>query len=157
MDTGLKITLFNDLLVVPHTYIDQETGDTVAEDTDEPDLLIDCLEGVRETDMAAFGSLFFSAAYLSVNLDAGRFTLWAANSTKNSEQDFHALDTKNEESTTLCQAGETDVQSNSTGSAPTTSGIASGTAAADEEQDNLSTGATAGIAVGVIIAVIGAV
>lgn len=157
LDTGLKITLSNDLLVVPHTYIDQETGDIVAEDTTEPDLLIDCLQGVRETDMAAFGSLFFSAAYLSVNLDAGKFTLWAANSTTNSKQDFRALDTKNDESTTLCQAGETDVQSNSTGSEPTTSGIASGTTAPDEEQDKLSTGATAGIAVGVIIAAIGAI
>lgn len=144
------------MLVVPHTYIDQDTGNTVANDTTEPDLLIDSLQGDRETDMASFGSIFFSAAYLSVNLDVGKFTLWSANvDTENSTQDFRALDTENDEVTTLCQAGDTNVQSNSTGSAPTTSGITSGTAAPDDEK--LSTGATAGISVGVIVAVIGAV
>lgn len=107
--------------------------------------------------MAAFGSLFFSAAYLSVNLDAGKFTLWSANVNTSSSPDFRALDTSNDETTTFCQAGDTDVQSNSTGSAPTTSGITSGTAAPEDQQGKLSTGATAGISVGVIIAVIGAV
>lgn len=146
------------MLVVPHTYIDQDTGDVVAEDAAEPDLLIDSLQGERETDMASFGSIFFSAAYLSVNLDVGKFTLWSANvDTDNSTQDFRALDTKNDEATTLCQAGDTNVQSNSTGSAPTTSGAASGNTAPDDEQGKLSTGATAGISVGVIVAVIGAV
>jgi hypothetical protein len=157
MDTGLKITISNDHLVVPHTYFDQDTGDIVAEDTTEPDLLIDSLQGERQDHMAPFGSILFSAAYLSVNLDAGKFTLWSANVTTNSSPNFRALDTKNDETTTFCQAGDTDVQSNSTGSSPTASGIALGTAALDDEQGKLSTGATAGIAVGVIIAVIGAV
>lgn len=109
--------------------------------------------------MASFGSIFFSAAYLSVNLDVGKFTLWSANlDTENSTQDFRALDTENNEAATLCQAGDTGVQSNSTGSAPTTSGITSGNdTAPDDEQGKLSTAATAGISVGVIIAVIVAV
>lgn len=149
LDTGLEITITNDMLVLPHTYIDQDTGNLVAEDTAEPDLLIDSLQASRESDMASFGSVFFSAAYLSVNLDAGKFKLWSANvDTQNSTQDFRALDTENAEATTLCQAG----------SAPTTtSGVTSATAVPDDEQGKLSTGATAGISVGVIVAVIGAV
>lgn len=148
LDSGLEITITNDMLVLPHTYLDQDTGDLVAEDTTEPDLLIDSLQASRESDMASFGSVFFSAAYLSVNLDAGRFRLWSANvDTQNSTQDFRALDAENAEATTFCQAG----------SAPTTSDVTSGTAVPDDEQGKLSTGATAGISVGVIVAVIGAV
>lgn len=146
------------MLVVPHTYIDKDTGDLVAEDTTESDLLIDSLQAERETDMASFGSIFFSAAYLSVNLDVGKFTLWSANvDRENSTLDFRALDTENDEVTTLCQAGDTNVQSNSTGSAPTTSGITSDNTEPDDEQGKLSTAATAGISVGVIVGVIGAV
>lgn len=99
---GLQITLSNDLLIVPHTYINQDTGDTIAEDTTEPDLLIDYLEGDRESDIAAFGSPFFSAAYLLVNLNTGKFTLWSANVNMSSDPDFHALDTTNDETTTFC-------------------------------------------------------
>lgn len=66
----------------------------MAEDIAKPDLLIDCLQGDRETNIAAFREVFFSAAYLSVNLDAGKFSLWPANVTTDSSQDLRALDTE---------------------------------------------------------------
>lgn len=68
LDTGFSVTLPNELLVVPHLYIDQETDDIVAEDGDEPDLLIDSMQDVNANDMAMFGSVFFSAPYLTVNV-----------------------------------------------------------------------------------------
>lgn len=150
LDTGFSVTLPNELLVVPHVYIDQETGDIVAEDGDEPDLLIDAMQDVNENDMAMFGSAFFSAAYLTVNVDAGKFKLWSANTTGNLNQDLRALNDENEDITTICEAGgDSTVQSNSTETAPTESVTPSGSA---DQAGGLGTGAKVGIAVGVVAA-----
>lgn len=150
LDTGFSVTLPNELLVVPHLYIDQETGDIVAEDGDEPDLLIDSMQAVNANDMAMLGSVFFSAAYLTVNVDAGKFKLWSANATGNPDQDLRALNTENEDVTTICEAeGNSTVDSNSTETAPTESDTPSGSA---DQAGGLSTGAKAGIAVGVVAA-----
>ncbi|KAG8161317.1 hypothetical protein KVR01_009581 [Diaporthe batatas] len=152
LDTGLTVTLTNDNLVQPHTYIDQDTGDLIVDDDmSEPDLLIDSEQDINENDMATFGSLFFQAAYMAVNLDTGKFTLWAANTNSSSTADFRALDADHEEVTSWCEAGDKDVQSNSTASDPTTSSVSSATAAADDSGGGLSTGATVGIAIGVAI------
>lgn len=140
-------------LVQPHTYIDQDTGDLITdEDMSEPDMLIDSQQDINANDMASFGAMFFSAAYMAVNLDAGKFTLWAANANSTTE-DLRALDADHEEVTTWCQPGDKNVQSNSTESDPTTSSVPSATAAADDDdnQGGLTTGATAGVVVGVIV------
>lgn len=158
LDTGFSITIPNESLVVPHTYINQETGDMVVdEDGDEPDLLIDSLQGVNENDMAVFGATFFSAAYLTVNVDAGKFKLWAANTTENVTPDLRALNEDNEEVTTVCKSdGNPNVDSNSTGTAPTESDTLSGSAD-DEGSGGLTTGGIAGVAVGVVAAAVIAV
>lgn len=155
LDTGFSITLPNESLVVPHTYIDQETGDMVVdEDGDEPDLLIDSLQDVNENDMAVFGATFFSAAYLTVNVDAGKFKLWTVNTTENTTPDLRALGEDNEEVTTVCKSdGNPNVDSNSTGTAPTESDTPSGSAD-DEGSGGLTTGGIAGVAVGVVAAAV---
>ncbi|KAI3400508.1 hypothetical protein diail_2707 [Diaporthe ilicicola] len=155
LDTGLSITVPNDLLVVPHSYIDQDTGDIIAEDTTEPDLLFDSLQNINENDMAVFGNIFFSAAYLMANYDAEKFTLWAASTTGNSSDEIRAVDTDNAEITSFCEDGDTGVESNSTASTPTTSSGSSATAAAGDKEDGLATGAVAGISVGVVVAAVG--
>lgn len=151
LDTGLSVTLPNELLVVPHTYIDQETGEIIAEDGNEPDLLIDSSQGVNANDMAMFGSIFLSAAYLTVNVDAGKFKLWSVSTIGNGSQDLRAVDVENEDMTTICKdEGDPSVESNSTGTAPTDSAdIPSGSA---DQQGGLDTGEIVGIAVGVVVA-----
>lgn len=155
LDTGLSITLPNELLVVPHTYIDQETGEIVAEDGNEPDLLIDSSQGINANDMAMFGSVFLSATYLTVNVDAGKFKLWSVSTIGNASQDLRAVDAENEDITTICKAkGNPSVESNSTETAPTDFDIPSGSA---DQQGGLDTEEIVGIAVGVVVAAITAV
>lgn len=153
----------NDLLVVPHLYLDQETGDTVSNAT-APDLLIDSLQDVEKDKMAMFGSIFFSVAYLSANYDTGKFTLWRANRSPDAVEDMRTIDADGEDHMSFCDAETADINATSTdseGDTDTTGGTdsASGTDSAGDTTEStaadgrLATGAIAGIAVGVVGAV----
>lgn len=89
----------NDLLVVPNAYIDQQTGDTVA-NTTGPDLLINSLQDVSSDEMAVLGSSFLEVAYLMCNLDSGQFSFWSAFPTL--AEDIVAVDTAHSDVTDFC-------------------------------------------------------
>lgn len=163
LDTGFKVTVPNDLLVVPHLYLDQDTGDTVSNAT-EPDLLIDSLQDIEQDLMATFGSIFFSVVYLSANYDTGKFTLWRANRSPDAVEDMRTIGADGEDHMSFCAAATADIHSNITdseGGTDSTSGTDSAggsdstgdTTATTAADGGLATGAIAGIAVGVIGAV----
>lgn len=74
---GVTIRIPNSELVVPEKYIDKVTGER-KENTTKDELVISPLgNGFNNAnDVAIMGRLFFSMAYLSINQDAGTFTVW---------------------------------------------------------------------------------
>ena len=79
LDQGLKVTIPNELLVVPDAYV--APSGQVETNTSASALLIAPTLEENTVDVPILGRPFFSAAYLMVDLDAQTFTLWQANAT----------------------------------------------------------------------------
>lgn len=133
----------NEGLVVPHVYMGEDTS-TWEQDPSTSDLLINSIGQIGDYNAMSLsiGRYFFTYAYLMVNLDAGEFTIWAANSEANGNEDLVAVDETNAVvSTPLCS---------------TTPGTGRPTSTATPSPNggsSLSGGAIAGIAVGAAAAV----
>jgi len=78
-DSGLELTIPNELLVVPEKLID-DSGKVQINST-SAEVLIQPTLGANAADTPLIGKQFFSSTYLFVNHDAGTFTIWQANST----------------------------------------------------------------------------
>ncbi|KAK3291752.1 aspartic peptidase domain-containing protein [Chaetomium fimeti] len=165
--SGLSVRVPNDLLVVPETDIDRSTG-VIKTDPSGPNLLINSMQDINSNDMAALGTTFLSAAYLMVNQDTDRFTLWAANPT--TESDLVAVDETGADVTaTTCTAsasatpssrggsgGDGDGGEGTSDSGGGSSESASPNAPSPQEGSSvpaaLPTGLIAGVAVGAVVA-----
>lgn len=80
LDNGLELTIPNELLVVPQKLID-DSG-KVQVNTTYSEILLQPTLGNDAADIPVVGKQFFSSTYLFVNHDAGTFTVWQANNTK---------------------------------------------------------------------------
>ncbi|PGH17824.1 hypothetical protein AJ80_04647 [Polytolypa hystricis UAMH7299] len=138
LSSGLSVRISNDQLVVPRLLIDRDSGELVTNST-ETSLLINSLQGGNSDDLPQLGRNFLSSAYLMVNQDANKFTLWAANPTIN--EDIVAVDSNNKVIEEFCD--------------PTTRGSTPSPSAqpASSSERKLSRAAIAGIAVGSVAGV----
>lgn len=92
----------NDLVVMPETTLDSETGGYVQ--TNDTILAVNSLQGETVYSMPNLGYVFFSSAYLMVNHDAGKFSLWTAFQTD--QEELKAVDELNEDIVDFCPATE---------------------------------------------------
>ncbi|KAH6616214.1 aspartic peptidase domain-containing protein [Chaetomium sp. MPI-SDFR-AT-0129] len=161
---GLTVRIPNDLLVVPETDIHLSSG-AIVTNSSGPNLLVNSMQNVNALDMAALGTTFLSAAYLMVNQDAGQFSLWAANPTK--ESDLVAVDPNGQEVEASCTArpsSSASKPSSSSSSSLSTSSSSSGGEAGSPDGSTKqsgspdSPGSVAGLPTSVVIGVaVGAV
>lgn len=85
---NLKITVPNRQLVRPDYT---STANTTEFNDDTREVLVGVPTGDSQPkDIGILGQPFFAAAYLMVNHDLGKFTVWNGNATK--EEDFYAVD-----------------------------------------------------------------
>lgn len=76
LDSGLKIRVPNNQYMIP--TVDIASNGSRTTDTSKRDILITDIED----EPPILGRYFLTAAYLMVNHDAGTFTLWQANATR---------------------------------------------------------------------------
>lgn len=126
----------NDQLIAPELTID-DSG-SISANSSAPELLLNSIQQINANDLPLLGRQFLSSAYLMVNQDAGKFTLWAANPT--THENLVAVDSSNQPITEFCD-GTAD-HSNSTA----TPGISQNNT--NRSHGGLTTRAIAGIAVG---------
>ncbi|TLD13769.1 uncharacterized protein PgNI_05065 [Pyricularia grisea] len=144
LGSGLTVRVPNELLVQPHTFIESATGDMQTDDS-RSDVLIYPNQGPEADDPIVLGQQFFAAAYLMVNQDASRFTLWEANSKEadTGKPDLVAVAQNNSDITTpLCSQGSWGTKRNQ--------GANNALETGDEQNTYMSKGAVAGIAVGIL-------
>ena len=77
---GFPFTITNDQLVLPDYSVDS-VGQTVIQDSNVRELLINPLEEINKNDMPILGQTFLTTAYLLVDNDQQTFTLWKNNLT----------------------------------------------------------------------------
>ncbi|RYC57549.1 hypothetical protein CHU98_g8664 [Xylaria longipes] len=138
IQNGPSIRIPNNQLVIPERYIDDSTGQVMA-NYSRSNLVINPLNTVNEFDLSQLGRLFLSSAYVMVNQDSGQFTIWAANPT--TVEDLVSVDSTGKETTTFCKNSTTSISLGPTKKPAM-------------HHTGLSTGAIAGIAVGAILALI---
>ncbi|KAI0880263.1 acid protease [Annulohypoxylon maeteangense] len=139
--SGLTVRVANDQLVAPDVDINPTTGELVANYTN-PDLVINGLQNISSNDMPQLGRQFLSAAYLMVNQDARKFSLWPANPV--SGEDLVPVDVNNIDITTICQ-------SNASATTNSNSTIANTELEASRSSPGTIAGAVVGSIGGVII------
>lgn len=153
------------MLIVPEVDIDQTSG-ALYVNSSGPNFLINSGQDVNANDMAALGSTFLSVAYLMVNQDAGKFSLWAANPTTKS--DLVAVDATGAEVTTFCTASTESTTATSTSTSTAGAGAGPNAGGSDPGQSTaldpdsagssstsrLSTAGIAGVAVGGVAAAV---
>lgn len=134
------MTISNDQFVVPHIYADDTSG-LWSQTFSEYDLLINSGSLGASDGILGLKRHASTFIYTMVNLDAGEFTIWAANKESNSES-LVAVDSNNVavDQTSLCAST----------SSPTVSSSAVPTAT---KSSALSGGTIAGIAIGAVAAV----
>ncbi|PQE03454.1 Peptidase aspartic protein [Rutstroemia sp. NJR-2017a BVV2] len=151
LDSGFSARIPNDQLVVPNLSIDQQTGAFNANNS-APELVMNSIQDVNEDDLPQLGRQFLSGAYLMLNQDAQKFTLWQANPTEN--EDLVAVDSQNKVVDKFCSAPSTQSNdSSSTNSLNTASSGSNKTSstnspATSAQAKSVSTGTIVGIAIG---------
>ena len=69
---------------MPERYIRDEDGQLMA-NYSKSNLVINSLQDVNADDLSQLGRQFLSSAYLMVNQDSRKFTLWLVNLTRNED------------------------------------------------------------------------
>lgn len=142
-DSGLELTIPNELLVVPEKLID-DSG-KVQINSSATQVLIQPTLGDNAADTPLIGKQFFSSTYLFVNHDAGTFTVWQANSTTDTRLVPVGSDCE------VIKIQETPLApAPSSSNNPLPEATSSPTTGTDTEEDgpSLATGVIVGIAVG---------
>ena len=103
IQSGPSIRISNDQLVVSEKKVDSSTG-ALASNATSRNLILNPVQQINAKDMPKLGRQFLSAAYLMVNQDAQRFTLWPANPTN--AQELVAIDKDGQEVTEFCAEGK---------------------------------------------------
>jgi hypothetical protein len=136
LQNSVSVTVANTELVVPDTYIASDGA--VQTNTSVRNVVINSLQTDNGNDLPVLGRLFMSSAYVMVNHDAGRFSVWQAN-TESKTTDIVALDKQNNFVNKFCTDSSPEAL-------PTSSSEPS--PPLSDERSTLSRGAIAGIAVG---------
>lgn len=136
LQNSVSVKVANTELVVPDTYI--AANGAVQTNTSVRNVVVNSLQTDNGNDMPVLGRLFMSSAYVMVNHDAGRFSVWQAN-TASRTTDIVALDKQNNVVNQFCtDSSPKALPPNSSESPPPL----------PEEKSTLSRGSIAGIAVG---------
>jgi hypothetical protein len=150
LQNGPSIRVPNPELVVPDTSI--ASDGSVQTNTSLRNIVISSLQDVNKDDLPMLGRLFLSSAYVMVNQEAGRFSVWQAN-TAPMDSEIVAVDKANNEVSDFCtnSAGPTLLPSSST--AP------SAQSSAQNKSAKLSGGAIGGIVAGAVasLAILGVI
>ncbi|CAJ2502698.1 Uu.00g100920.m01.CDS01 [Anthostomella pinea] len=142
---GPAVRVPNSQLVVPEQYIADPNGQLMA-NYSRSNLVINSLQDVNANDITQLGRQFLSSAYVMLNQDSGKFTLWSANPT--GVEDLVAVDEKGQDATDWCEAS----------TAPTPGAGALDGAGASQVGKSSSNGADAQVSPGAIAgAVVGGV
>jgi len=146
LQNGPSITVPNPELVVYDTTV--ASDGSIQTNTSIRDVVVGSLQDVNKDDLPMLGRLFLSSAYLMVNQEAGRFSVWQAN-TAPTDSKIVAVDKANNEISDFC--------TNST--APTPLPSSSTAPAAQNQGSKLSGGAIGGIVAGAVagLAILGAI
>lgn len=144
LDSGMELTIPNELLVVPQKLID-DSGE-VNINTTYSEVLLRPTLGNDAADIPMVGKMFFSSNYLFVDHDAGTFTVWQANNTQDtrlvSVGDNNCSATEPKESSGSGSASQPLPKTNDS------SQNAQGAPETEKESVSLSTSTIVGIAVG---------
>jgi hypothetical protein len=145
LGNGFSIRIPNNVLVAPHYVINEDTGH-IERNRSAANLLINAMSDSwgDGTHMMSLGRWFFSAAYTSVNHDAGTFTLWQAPYNP-LQPSVKALAADNSAVEDFCDGdGDGSLQD------PANEEVQS---PQQEEKSTLSAGAIAGIVLGALVAI----
>jgi hypothetical protein len=142
LQSGPKITIPNEQLVIPDVHLDKDGG--MYFDPETREVLLNPLQGKYKNSLPTLGAPFFTSAYLHVNYDTDTFNLWQANPT--TEEKLVGV----RKAETSCQVTPASV---SGAASDSNSDSIFGTAGASESNSSsLSTSSYVGIGVGVIAA-----
>ncbi|RYP07315.1 hypothetical protein DL765_009192 [Monosporascus sp. GIB2] len=133
---GPAIRIRNSQLVVPERYIEDD-GQLVANNS-RSNLVINSLQDINSNDMSVLGRQFLSAAYVMVNQDSRKFTVWEANPT--SVESLVGVNEEGEDVTDWCVSAPVASASENVETQPNQPPPSGG--------GNLASGAIAGIAIG---------
>lgn len=142
-DSGLELSIPNELLVVPEKMID-DSG-KVQINSSAAAVLIQPTLGDNAADTPLIGKQFFSSTYLFVNHDAGTFTVWQANSTTDTRLVSVGSDC---EVIKIQETPLTPAPSSSNNPSPEATNSPATASNMEEEGSSLATGVIVGIAVG---------
>ncbi|KAJ4361028.1 uncharacterized protein N0V89_001597 [Didymosphaeria variabile] len=147
LQNSISVKIPNTELVVPDTYI--AADGSVQTNTSVSNVVINSLRNENDDDndndydLPVLGRLFMSSAYLLVNQEAGRFSVWKVNS-RSKTSDIVAVDKQNDMVSEFCA-------SSTGGSSSATSSPASSVIPAPQDKGSkLSGGAIGGIVVGAV-------
>ncbi|RYP09965.1 hypothetical protein DL764_000960 [Monosporascus ibericus] len=138
---GPAIRIRNSQLVVPERYI-EEDGQLVA-NYSRSNLVINSLQDINANDMSVLGRQFLSAAYVMVNQDTRKFTMWEANPT--SVENLVGVNEEGEDNNDWCVS---EPVASASGNAEPPPDQPSPDQPPPEDGGNLPSGAIAGIAIG---------
>lgn len=94
-----SIRIPNSQLAMPERYIRDEDGQLMA-NYSKSNLVINSLQDVNADDLSQLGRQFLSSAYLLVNQDSRKFTLWSVNLTRN--EDLVGIDQEGQDAVEWC-------------------------------------------------------
>jgi hypothetical protein len=136
----MSVKIPNTELVVPDTYIASDGA--VQTNTSVRNIVINSLHDYNDNDLPVLGRLFMSSAYVMVNHEAGKFSVWQAN-TGSKISDIVAVDKQNNMVGEFC--------SNSTGGSSRATSLPTSSATLPQnESSKLSGGAIGGIVGGAV-------
>ncbi|EUC41383.1 hypothetical protein COCMIDRAFT_40423 [Bipolaris oryzae ATCC 44560] len=99
LPNSISLKIPNTELVVPDTYI--ASNSAVQTNTSVRNVVINSLQSYNGNDLPVLGRLFMSSAYTMVNQEAGRFSVWQAN-TGSRTLDVVAVDKQNNMISEFC-------------------------------------------------------
>jgi hypothetical protein len=151
---SISVKIPNTELVVPDPYI--ATDGAVKTNTSVRNVVLNSLQAENVNDLPYLGRLFLSSAYMMVNQEAGKFTIWQAN-TGSKASDIVAVDKQNNIISESCV--DSTGGSTNTKSLPTSSVTPSTVPPVTPPPQKLSAGAIGGIIGGAVggIAILGAI
>lgn len=84
LSSGLRVTIPNHQLLGPDVSLDESGKAVIVNDT-VVELMLNSLQDINKDDMPLLGQTFLSSAYVFVDQDANRFTIWQSNATTDQE------------------------------------------------------------------------
>ncbi|RMZ69329.1 aspartic-type endopeptidase [Pyrenophora seminiperda CCB06] len=141
LQNSISVKIPNTEFVVPDTYI--AANGAVRTNTSVQNVVTNSLQSENNKELPDLGRLFMSSAYVMVNQEAGRFSIWQAN-TASKTSDIVAVDKQNNMVSHFC---ESSARGTSSATPLPTSAVSP---APQNEQSKLSGGTIGGLIVGAV-------